>query len=66
MDHWYRVAKRAAWSSFADVKQSFNSVDFVAPYFIFDIGRQQIPAYLAAELYAESAVHPQHYDAQGI
>lgn len=38
MDHWYRVAKRATWSSFADVKQSFNTADFVAPYVIFDIG----------------------------
>lgn len=27
-----------AWSSFADVKQSFNTVDFVAPYIVFDIG----------------------------
>jgi mRNA interferase HigB len=38
MDRWYRVAKRAAWSSFADVKQSFNTVDFVTPYFVFDFG----------------------------
>jgi mRNA interferase HigB len=38
MDYWYRVAKRAIWNSFADVKQSFNSADFVAPYVVFDIG----------------------------
>ena len=38
MDHWYRVAKRAVWRSFAEVKQSFNTVDFVAPYVVFDIG----------------------------
>ena len=38
LDHWYRVAKRATWSSFADVKQSFNTADFVAPYVVFDIG----------------------------
>ena len=38
MDHWYRVAKRAAWASFADVKRSFNTADFVAPYIVFDIG----------------------------
>ena len=35
---WYRVAKRATWTSFPEVKQSFNSADFVAPYVIFDIG----------------------------
>ena len=38
MDHWYRVAKRAAWASFAEVKQSFNTADFVTPYVVFDIG----------------------------
>ncbi|MGD0668809.1 MAG: type II toxin-antitoxin system HigB family toxin [Bryobacteraceae bacterium] len=38
MDHWYRVAKRATWSSFADVKQSFNTADFVAPHVVFDVG----------------------------
>ena len=38
MDHWYRVAKRATWSSFAEVKQSFNTADFLAPHIVFDIG----------------------------
>jgi mRNA interferase HigB len=38
MDRWYRVAKRAIWSSIADVKQSFNTADSVAPYVVFDIG----------------------------
>ena len=38
LDHWYRVAKRATCSSFAEVKQSFNSADFVAPHVVFDIG----------------------------
>jgi mRNA interferase HigB len=38
LDHWYRVAKRANWSSFAEVKQSFNTADFVTPHLVFDIG----------------------------
>jgi len=38
MDHWYRVAKQAVWSSFADVKQTFNTADFVAPHVVFDVG----------------------------
>jgi mRNA interferase HigB len=38
LDHWYRVAKRATWASFAEVKQSFHTADFVAPYVVFDIG----------------------------
>jgi mRNA interferase HigB len=38
MDHWYRAAKRATRRSFAEVKQSFNTADFVAPHVVFDIG----------------------------
>ena len=38
LDRWYRVAKRAAWANFAEVKQTFSTADFVAPYIVFDIG----------------------------
>lgn len=38
MDRWYRVAKRATWASFAEVRQSFNTADFMAPFVVFDIG----------------------------
>jgi mRNA interferase HigB len=38
LGYWYRVAKRATWASFAEVKQSFNAADFVAPFVVFDIG----------------------------
>jgi mRNA interferase HigB len=38
LDHWYRVAKRATWVNFVEVKRTFNTADFVAPYVIFDIG----------------------------
>ena len=38
LDRWYRVAKRAVWGSFADVKQTFNAADFVPPHIVFDIG----------------------------
>jgi mRNA interferase HigB len=38
LDHWYRVAKRAIWSSFAELKHSFNAADFVPPRVVFDIG----------------------------
>ena len=26
------------WSSFTEVKQAFNTADYVAPYIVFDIG----------------------------
>ena len=38
LDRWYRVAKRADWANFADVKLSFNTADLVAPHIVFDIG----------------------------
>ena len=38
LDHWYRIAKGARWAKFADVRQSFNAADFVAPFVVFDIG----------------------------
>jgi mRNA interferase HigB len=38
LDHWYRVAKRATWASFAEVRESFKTADFVSPFVIFDVG----------------------------
>ena len=38
LDHWYRAAKRATWENFAEVKQTFQTADFVAPYVVFDVG----------------------------
>ena len=38
LDHWYKVAKRATWGNFVEVKQSFNTADYVAPRVVFDIG----------------------------
>ena len=37
LDRWYKVVRRVAWTNFAEVKQSFNTTDFVAPYLVFDI-----------------------------
>lgn len=38
LNYWYKVAKRATWTSFVEVKQTFNTADFVAPYVVFDLG----------------------------
>ena len=38
LDRWYRVAKKATWANFAEVKQSFKTADLVAPVIVFDIG----------------------------
>ena len=66
MDRWYRVAKRVIWTSFAEVRQSFNTADFVAPYVVFDVRRQQVPDHHGDQFQPEGAVHPRHHDAPGI
>ena len=38
LDYWYRVAKRANWTSLMEVRHSFNSADFVSPFVVFNIG----------------------------
>lgn len=38
LNYWYKVAKRATWTNFSEVKQTFNTADFVAPYVVFDVG----------------------------
>jgi len=40
-DMWYRVAKKATWVNYAQIKQTFNSADWVAPFAVFDIGGNQ-------------------------
>jgi mRNA interferase HigB len=38
LDDWYRKTRRADWSSFKDIKETFNSVDFVGnDRFVFNI-----------------------------
>jgi mRNA interferase HigB len=35
---WVNKTMAAKWSTFADIKKTFNSVDYAAPYCIFDVG----------------------------
>jgi mRNA interferase HigB len=35
---WHAVAQHARWSCAADVKQTFNSVDWVGGLAVFDVG----------------------------
>jgi mRNA interferase HigB len=35
---WFRTSERADWSSFAEVRRTFNSVDSVADRLVFNIG----------------------------
>lgn len=38
LEAWYQVAKHAEWENFADVRRSFNTVDGVGKFVVFDIG----------------------------
>ena len=38
LDYWYKVAKKATWRNFSEVKETFNTADFVAPHIVFDVG----------------------------
>ena len=37
LDTWFRIAKRAKWSSLAEVRQTFPSTDAVEGYTVFNI-----------------------------
>ena len=38
LSRWAAVVRGTEWQSFVDVKQTFNSADYVAPHVVFDIG----------------------------
>jgi len=38
LDNWVDVVEGAHWKNLEDVKQTFNSVDYVAPGYVFNVG----------------------------
>ncbi len=42
LDQWYRLAKRAEWRNFSEVKASCPAVDKVGDKFVFDIGGNKL------------------------
>lgn len=34
---WYKVASKADWKNFAEVRQTYSSADYVAPFTVFNI-----------------------------
>ncbi len=34
---WWKAAQRSVWSTFSDVRQSFNSASYVDPVVVFNI-----------------------------
>ena len=38
LEAWFRLVSLSSFDTFLEVKQAFNSADYVAPYLIFNIG----------------------------
>lgn len=38
LDRWSAIVRAAEWKSLVDVKKTFNTADYVAPYTVFNIG----------------------------
>ena len=37
LDRWYRIAKRATWANFADIRADFGTADQVGVFTVFNI-----------------------------
>lgn len=35
---WYRLVSTSGFANFTEIRQTFNSADYVSPFTIFDIG----------------------------
>jgi mRNA interferase HigB len=46
LERWYRIAEKARWRCFADIRKTFNSADYFEKgdkiYFIFNVGGNNI------------------------
>jgi mRNA interferase HigB len=42
LDGWYRVIKKNQFNSFSQLKKSFNSVDKVKDFHVFDLGGNKL------------------------
>ena len=42
LNRWATVVRAAEWHSLVDVKNTFNTADYVAPYVIFNIGGNKL------------------------
>ena len=42
LDYWYRLMKHGRYTTFAELKAVFGSVDKVGPFYVFDIGGNKL------------------------
>jgi mRNA interferase HigB len=38
LEAWFRIVRKLSPATFSEIKRTFNSVDYVAPYTVFDVG----------------------------
>jgi mRNA interferase HigB len=38
LESWYRVVSKSSFETFSEIRQAFNSADYVDPYTVFDVG----------------------------
>jgi mRNA interferase HigB len=49
LDRWYRIAKKATWANFAEIRADFGSADQVGVFTIFNIAGNKFR--LVAEIF---------------
>ena len=64
---WYRVARKADWASFADVRSHFSDADLVGELLVFNIRQNRyrlvvFPVFSRARLYVKALLSHKEYD----
>lgn len=54
LDRWYRIAERAIWDHFGDVRATFASADLVDDLVVFNVGGNKFR--VIAEIFFEDCV----------
>lgn len=67
LDTWYRVAKKAQWTSLTDVRKTFNAADQVGNFTVFNIKGNQYRLivdiqYQTQKIYIKSVLSHSEYD----
>jgi mRNA interferase HigB len=54
LDAWHRLAEKADWTKFADLKADYRTADLVGPYVVINVGGNKYR--LILEIFFESGV----------
>jgi mRNA interferase HigB len=67
---WYRVAAKANWTCFADVRQSFSDADMIGEVLVFNLAHTRYRLittvfFATRELYVKAVLTHKEYDREG-